>query len=108
MDPIDYDNEEIVEEEEFSDNEEIVDKAQSNKTKKKGEITIRPEEDIDDVEIGSTDLIDDLSRHNDQRQAGGFEFDNTADEMGMQIRDGEAADKNIFEDVDTAVLSDEN
>jgi len=26
----------------------------------------------------------------------------------MQIRDGEAADKNIFEDVDTAVLSDEN
>ena len=48
MDPIDYDNEEIVEEEEFSDEEENVDKVQSNKTKKKGEITIRPEEDIDD------------------------------------------------------------
>ena len=50
MDPIDYDNEEIVEEEEFSDEEENVDKVQSNKTKKKGEITIRPEEDIDDDE----------------------------------------------------------
>lgn len=48
MDPIDYDNEEIVEEEEFSDEEENVDKVQSNKTKKKGEITIRQEEDIDD------------------------------------------------------------
>jgi len=67
-----------------------------------------PEEDIDDVEIGSTDLIDDLSGHNGQRQAGGFEFGNAADEMGMQIRDGEAADKNIFEDVDAEVLSDEN
>ena len=67
-----------------------------------------PEEDIDDVEIGSTDLIDDLSPHNGQRQAGGFEFGNAADEMGMQIRDGEAADKNIFEDVDAEVLSDEN
>ena len=67
-----------------------------------------PEEDIDDVEIGNNDLIDDLSGHNGQRQAGGFEFGNAADEMGMQIRDGEAADKNIFEDVDAEVLSDEN
>jgi len=67
-----------------------------------------PEEDIDDVEIGSIDLIDDLSGHSSQRQAGGLEFGNAAEEMGMQIRDGEAADKNIFEDVDSEVLSDEN
>lgn len=48
MDPIDYDNEEIIEEEEFSDEEEIVDKIQPGKTKKKGAITIRSEEDEDD------------------------------------------------------------
>ena len=35
MDPIDYDNEEIIEEEEFSDEEEIVDKIQPGKTKKR-------------------------------------------------------------------------
>ena len=67
-----------------------------------------PEEDVDGIEIGGADLIDDLSEHSDQRQAGGYEFGNAADEMGMQIRDGEAADKNIFEDVDSEVLSDEN
>ena len=67
-----------------------------------------PEEDIDDIEIGSADLIDDLSGNSGQRQAGGFEFDNAADEMGMQIRDGGAADKNIFEDVDSEVLSGES
>ena len=48
MDPIDYDNEEIIEEEEFSDEEENVDKVQSSKPKKKGEITIRSEEDADE------------------------------------------------------------
>ena len=67
-----------------------------------------PEEDSDDIEIGSVDLIDDLSGLSDQRQVGGYEVGNAADEMGMQIHDGEAADKNIFEDVDSAVLSDEN
>ena len=67
-----------------------------------------PEEDIDDVEIGTVNLIDDLSGRSDQRQVGGYEVGNAADEMGMQIRDGEAADKNIFEDVDSAVLSDES
>ena len=67
-----------------------------------------PEEDIGDIEIGNANLIDDLSAHGDQSQAGGFEFGNAADEMGMQIREGEAADKNIFEDVDSEVLSDEN
>ena len=67
-----------------------------------------PEEDSDDVEIGGVDLIDDLSELSGQRQVGGYEVGGAADEMGMQIRDGEAADKNIFEDVDSAVLSDEN
>ena len=67
-----------------------------------------PEEDSDDIEIGNVDLIDDLSGRSDQRQVGGYEVGNAADEMGMQIRDGEAADKNIFEDVDSAVLSDES
>jgi len=47
MDPIDYDNEEIIEDE-FSD-EEIVDKIQPGKTKKKGAITIRSVEDDDDA-----------------------------------------------------------
>ena len=67
-----------------------------------------PEEDSDDIEIGSVDLIDDLSGLSDQGQVGGYEMGSAADEMGLQIRDGEAADKNIFEDVDSAVLSDEN
>ena len=67
-----------------------------------------PEEDSDDIEIGNVDLIDDLSGRSDQSQVGGYEVGNAADEMGMQIRDGEAADKNIFEDVDSAVLSDES
>ena len=67
-----------------------------------------PEEDSDDIEIGSVDLIDDLSGLSEQRQVGSYEVGNAADEMGMQIRDDEAADKNIFEDVDSAVLSDEN
>ena len=67
-----------------------------------------PEEDSDDIEIGNVDLIDDLSGRSDQRQVGGYEVGKAADEMGMQIRDGEAADKNIFEDVDSAVLSDES
>ena len=67
-----------------------------------------PEEDSDDIEIGNVDLIDDLSGRSDQRQVGGYEVGNAADEMGMQIRDDEAADKNIFEDVEAAVLSDEN
>ena len=67
-----------------------------------------PGEDSDAIEIGNVDLIDDLSGRSDQRQVGGYEVGNAADEMGMQIRDGEAADKNIFEDVDSAVLSDEN
>ena len=67
-----------------------------------------PEEDSDDIEIGNVDLIDDLSGRSDQRQVGGYEVGNAADEMGMQIRDGEMADKNIFEDVDSVVLSDEN
>lgn len=47
MDPIDYDNEEIIEDE-FSD-EEIVDKIQPSKTKKKGAITIRSGEDDDEA-----------------------------------------------------------
>ena len=47
MDPIDYDNEEIIEDE-FSD-DEIVDKEPSGKTKKKGAITIRSA-DNDDVD----------------------------------------------------------
>jgi DNA-directed RNA polymerase subunit omega len=67
-----------------------------------------PEEDSDDIEIGSVGLIDDLSGLSGQRQVGGYEVGNAADEMGMQIRDGEMADKNIFEDVDSVVLSDEN
>ena len=67
-----------------------------------------PEEDSDDIEIGGLDLIDGLSGLSDQGQVGGYEMGSAADEMGMQIRDGEAADKNIFEDVDSAVLSDEN
>jgi DNA-directed RNA polymerase I, II, and III subunit RPABC2 len=44
MDPIDYDNEDIIEDE-FSDEEEIVDKIVPTTTKKKGAITIRSEED---------------------------------------------------------------
>lgn len=48
MDPIDYDNEEIIEDE-FSDDEEVVDKTQSSKTKKKGAITIRSAEEDDDA-----------------------------------------------------------
>ncbi|MDC0158592.1 DNA-directed RNA polymerase subunit omega [Rhodospirillaceae bacterium] len=67
-----------------------------------------PEEDSDDIEIGGVDLNDGLSELSDQRQLGGYEVGSAADEMGMQIHDGEAADKNIFEDVDSAVLSDEN
>ena len=67
-----------------------------------------PEGDSDDIEIGSVGLIDDLSGLSGQRQVGGYEVGNAADEMGMQIRDGEMADKNIFEDVDSVVLSDEN
>ena len=48
MDPIDYDNEEIIEDE-FSDEEEVVDKTQPSKTKKKGAITIRSAEEDDDA-----------------------------------------------------------
>lgn len=56
MDPIDYDNEEIIEDE-FSDEEEIVDQVKQRKTKKKGAITIRSaEEDDDDAsELASDD-----------------------------------------------------
>lgn len=46
MDPIDYDNEDIIEDE-LSDDGEIVDKIEPIKTKKKGAITIRSEEDDD-------------------------------------------------------------
>ena len=67
-----------------------------------------PEEDSDDIEIGNVDLIDDLSGSGDQRRGGGYEVGNAADEMGMEIRGGEAAEKNIFGDVDSAVLSDES
>ena len=67
-----------------------------------------PEEDSDDIEIGNVDLIDDLSGRSDQRQEQDDQRRRLADDMGMQIRDGEAADKNIFEDVDSAVLSDES
>ena len=55
MNPIDYDNEEIIEDE-FSD-EEIVDKTQPSKTKKKGAITIRSAEEDDDA----SDAADDAS-----------------------------------------------
>ena len=66
-----------------------------------------PEEDSDGIEIGRVDLIDDLSEHRSQERMEGYEVGNAADEMGMQIRDGESADKNIFEDIDAEVLSGE-
>ena len=54
MDPIDYDNEEIIEDE-FSDEEEVVDKTQSSKTKKKGAITIRSAEEDEAVSDAGSD-----------------------------------------------------
>jgi len=54
MDPIDYDNEAIIEDE-FSDEEEIVDKVQPSKTKKKGAITIRSAEEDEDVSDAGSD-----------------------------------------------------
>lgn len=54
MDPIDYDNEEIIEDE-FSDDEEIVDQEKPTKTKKKGAITIRSTEEDDDASDVASD-----------------------------------------------------
>lgn len=51
MDPIDYDNEEIIEDD-FSD-EEVVDKTETSKTKKKGAITIQTVDDDDASDVQS-------------------------------------------------------
>ena len=64
MDPIDYDNEEIIEDE-FSDDEEIVDKTQSSKTKKKGAITIRSAEEDEDEAVSDAGSDDESINPNE-------------------------------------------
>ena len=62
-----------------------------------------PEEEKEDVQIG-----DDTSDYREQGMFGGYEVGGAAEVMGMQIKDGEAADKNIFEDADDTLLSAED
>ena len=62
-----------------------------------------PEEEKEDVQIG-----DDTSDYREQGMFGGYEVGGAAEVMGMQIKDGEAADKNIFEDADDTLLSEED
>ena len=62
-----------------------------------------PEEEKEDVQIG-----DDTSDYREQGMFGGYEVGGAAEVMGMQIKDGEAADKNIFEDADDSLLSEED
>ena len=62
-----------------------------------------PEEEKEDVQIG-----DDTSDYREQGMFGGYEVGGAAEVMGMQIKDGEAADKNIFEDADDTLLSKED
>jgi DNA-directed RNA polymerase subunit omega len=61
-----------------------------------------PEEEKEDIQIG-----DDSSDYREQGMFGGYEVGGTAEAMGMQIKDGEVEDKNIFEDADQALLSEE-
>ena len=62
-----------------------------------------PEEEKEDVQIG-----DDTSDYREQGMFGGYEVGGAAEVMGMQIKAGEAADKNIFEDADDTLLSEED
>lgn len=62
-----------------------------------------PEEEKENVQIG-----DDTSDYREQGMFGGYEVGGAAEVMGMQIKDGEAADKNIFEDADDTLLSEED
>ena len=83
MDPIDYDNEEIIEDE-FSD-EEIVDKIQPSKTKKKGAITIRSVEDDDDAsDIQSDDESVNQNENTMNESDDEFEDDEEIDDEEME------------------------
>ena len=61
-----------------------------------------PEEEKEDIEIG-----DDGADYRGQGMLGGYEVGGVADTLGMQIKDGEVADKSIFEDADETLLSEE-
>lgn len=92
MDPIDYDNEEIIEEE-FSD-EEVVDKTETTKTKKKGPITIQTVDD--DVDIDDDD--DDAPSDSDSI----VQNDPTANESDDDFDDDEEMDE---EDIENKIFS---
>ena len=92
MDPIDYDNEEIIEEE-FSD-EEVVDKTETTKTKKKGPITIQTVDD--DVDIDDDD--DDAPSDSDSI----VQNDPTAKESDDDFDDDEEMDE---EDIENKIFS---
>jgi len=89
MDPIDYDNEEIIEDE-FSDEEEIVDKVKQSKTKKKGAITIRSAEEDDD---DASDLASDDESINQNEQVLNESDDDFEDDEEM---DDEEIENKIF------------
>jgi DNA-directed RNA polymerase I, II, and III subunit RPABC2 len=92
MDPIDYDNEEIIEEE-FSD-EEVVDKTETTKTKKKGPITIQTVDD--DVDIDDDD--DDAPSDSESI----VQNDPTANESDDDFDDDEEMDE---EDIENKIFS---
>ena len=93
MNPIDYDNEEIIEDE-FSD-EEIVDKTQPSKTKKKGAITIRSAEEDDDASDAADDASDDESI-NPNEPVINDESDDEFEEIDDEEIDDEEMENKIF------------
>jgi|UniRef100_A0A6C0IU61 DNA-directed RNA polymerase I, II, and III subunit RPABC2 len=92
MDPIDYDNEEIIEEE-FSD-EEVVDKTETTKTKKKGPITIQTVDDDVDVDDDDDDAPSDSESI--------VQNDPTANESDDDFDDDEEMDE---EDIENKIFS---
>jgi DNA-directed RNA polymerase I, II, and III subunit RPABC2 len=92
MDPIDYDNEEIIEEE-FSD-EEVVDKTETTKTKKKAPITIQTVDDDVDVDDDDDDAPSDSESI--------VQNDPTANESDDDFDDDEEMDE---EDIENKIFS---
>jgi len=98
MDTIDYDNEEIIENEFSEEEDDVTDKIEPTKTKKKGAITIRSEEDDDASDIPSDD---DSVIQNDQP------INDTDDEFEDEEVDEEEIENKIFSKQDEDLAEDD-
>jgi len=105
MDPIDYDNEKIIEDE-FSD-EEAVDKTETTKTKKKGAITIQTVDDDVDVDVDVDDDDDDASGAQSDNESI-VQNDPTANESDDEFDDDEEMNEEELENKIFSKQKDDN